>query len=226
MTRDKQKKTRISSSESATETSTMSSTPSSPKTKSKNLSEKGLRSTREKRSGKRKKKSKKEHKAHKRKELKGRKGLKGLKGTKGRKGLKGLKGLKGRKGLKGQKSPYGKKTPMLSQYVQKRPSGNRYKPGKRALKEIQLLQNTHHMLMRKLPFARVVRSIARDCSRERLSELRWQKNAILCLQEATENFIIDFLNDMNLCAIHAKRVTIMDRDVHLLKRLKNLDSFQ
>ncbi|KAJ6230349.1 histone H3-like centromeric protein a [Anaeramoeba flamelloides] len=213
MTRDKQKKKRTSSSESSTESTTLTSGSSSTSTKKSSLPSKKSRRTKGKGRSKGKGRTKKSQK--------------GKKSLKGGKGLKGLKGLKGRKGLKGMKSPYsGKKRLPLSQIVQKRQSGKKYRPGRRAIKEIVELQKTTHMLMRKLPFARCVRSIARDCFTREHNELRWQKNAILCLQEATEKFIIDFLSDMNLCAIHGKRVTIMDRDAHLVQKLTSIASFQ
>ncbi|KAJ3435216.1 histone H3-like centromeric protein a [Anaeramoeba flamelloides] len=215
MTRDKQKKkSKSSSSESATESST--TTTDSP----------GSMDKKSKARGKGKGKSSRKGKTGKISGRKGKKAQKGKKSLKGRKGLKGKKGLKGRKGLKGLKSPYAAKKSSLSQIVNKRPSGKRWRPGQKAIREIMELQNTHHLLMRKLPFARAVKAITRDSfSRER-GQIRWRKNALICLQEATENYIIDFLSDTNLSAIHARRVTIMDRDVHLVQRLKGMNKHQ
>ncbi|XP_028394702.1 histone H3.3-like [Dendronephthya gigantea] len=95
----------------------------------------------------------------------------------------------------------------------------RYRPGARALLEIRHLQKTTHLLIRKMPFVRVVREIARKCSTRHV-ELRWQLPALECLQEAAEAFLIRLFEDANLCAIHAKRVTIMPKDIHLARRIR------
>ena len=51
-------------------------------------------------------------------------------------------------------------------------------------------------------------------------DLRWQSTAILALQEATEAFLVHLFEDANLCAVHAKRVTIMPKDIHLARRIR------
>ncbi|KAF8529134.1 histone-fold-containing protein [Hysterangium stoloniferum] len=101
----------------------------------------------------------------------------------------------------------------------------RYRPGTRALMEIRKYQKSTDMLIRKLPFSRVVREIALDMitdeqDYETGSGLRWQSSAILALQEATEAFLVHLFEDANLCAIHAKRVTIMQRDIQLARRIR------
>ena len=63
-------------------------------------------------------------------------------------------------------------------------------------------------LIRKLPFQRLVREIAQDFK----TDLRFQSSAILALQEASEAYLVGLFEDTNLCAIHAKRVTIMPKD--------------
>lgn len=50
--------------------------------------------------------------------------------------------------------------------------------------------------------------------------LRWQSAAIGALQEATEAFMVNLFESTNLCAIHAKRVTIMQKDIQLARRLR------
>lgn len=50
--------------------------------------------------------------------------------------------------------------------------------------------------------------------------LRWQSQAIQALQEATEAFLVHLFEDTNLCAIHAKRVTIMQKDIQLARRIR------
>ena len=52
------------------------------------------------------------------------------------------------------------------------------------------------------------------------TDLRWQSSAIGCLQEACEAYLVNFLSECNLVAHHAKRVTIMVKDVHLVKELR------
>ncbi|THG99309.1 hypothetical protein EW026_g3010 [Hermanssonia centrifuga] len=53
-----------------------------------------------------------------------------------------------------------------------------------------------------------------------MAGLRWQSSAILALQEATEAYLVHLFEDTNLCAIHAKRVTIMQRDMQLARRIR------
>lgn len=71
-------------------------------------------------------------------------------------------------------------------------------------------------LIRKLPFQRLVREIAQDFK----NDLRFQSTAILALQEAAEAYLVGLFEDTNLCAIHAKRVTIMPRDIQLARRIR------
>ena len=72
------------------------------------------------------------------------------------------------------------------------------------------------MLLRKAPFQRLVRELANNYK----EGLRFAGSAVAALQEATESFVVSLLSDTNLCAIHAKRVTIMPRDLHLARRLR------
>ena len=93
---------------------------------------------------------------------------------------------------------------------------HRFKPGTVALREIRKYQKSTELLIRKLPFQRLVREI----SQEFKTDLRFQSSAILALQEATEAFMVGLFEDTNLCAIHAKRVTIMPKDIQLAKRIR------
>ncbi|KAI0874730.1 histone H3-like centromeric protein cse-4 [Hypoxylon argillaceum] len=101
------------------------------------------------------------------------------------------------------------------------PRRRRYRPGTVALREIRKLQNSTDLLMRKLPFSRVVREIALSL-RPRDEGMRWQSQAILALQEAAEAFLVHLFEDTNLCAIHAKRVTIMQKDIQLARRIRGV----
>ena len=92
----------------------------------------------------------------------------------------------------------------------------RYRPGTVALREIRRYQKTTELLIRKLPFFRLVREIAQDFK----TDLRFQAQAIMALQEAAEAYLVGLFDDTNLCAIHAKRVTIMPKDIQLARRIR------
>lgn len=79
-------------------------------------------------------------------------------------------------------------------------------------------QKSTDLLMRKLPFARVVKEVAQDLYSR--GPLRWQATAIMALQEAAEAFMVHLFEDANLCAIHAKRVTIQKKDIQLARRIR------
>ena len=85
---------------------------------------------------------------------------------------------------------------------------HRYRPGTVALREIRRYQKSTELLIRKLPFQRLVREIAQDFKND---GLRFQGSAVLALQEAAEAYLIGLFEDTNLAAIHAKRVTIMPK---------------
>ena len=93
---------------------------------------------------------------------------------------------------------------------------HRYRVGTAALKDIRHFQKTSVLLIRRLPFQRLVREIAQDYK----TDLRFQSAAILCLQEATEAYLVRLFDDANLCAIHARRVTIMPKDIQLARRIR------
>ena len=92
---------------------------------------------------------------------------------------------------------------------------HRYRAGTVALQDIHHFQKTSVLLIRKLPFQRLVREIAQDFK----TDLRFQSAAILCLQEAAEAYLVRLFDDANLCAIHARRVTIMPKDILLARRI-------
>ena len=93
---------------------------------------------------------------------------------------------------------------------------HRYRPGTVALREIRRYQKSTELLIRKLPFQRLVREIAQDFK----TDLRFQGSAVLALQEAAEAYLVGLFEDTNLCAIHAKRVTIMPKDIQLARRIR------
>ena len=100
---------------------------------------------------------------------------------------------------------------------------HRYRPGTVALREIRRYQKTTGLLLRKLPFQRLVREIAQEMQGESGffgQELRFQSHAIMALQEASEAYLTALFEDANLCCIHAKRVTIMPKDIELARRIR------
>ena len=106
------------------------------------------------------------------------------------------------------KAQGGGKTLPASQQEMRKPCRNR--PGTVALREIRRYQKSTELLIRKLPFQRLVRELAQDLSK---INIRFQSGAIMALQEASEAYLVGLLEDANLCAVHAKRVTIMTKDI-------------
>ena len=117
---------------------------------------------------------------------------------------------------------------MAKKSGQKAPKGRvkkcyRYRPGTVALKQIRQYQKSTDLLIRKLPFQQLVREIACDSEVIKLplcGKVRFQSAAIMALQEAAEAYLVGLFEDTNLCAIHAKRVTIMPKDIQLARRIR------
>ena len=100
---------------------------------------------------------------------------------------------------------------------------HRYRPGTVALREIRRYQKSTDLLIRKAPFQRLVREIMEKLNADSGVEdkpMRVQSTAVLALQEAAEAYLIGLFEDTNLCAIHAKRVTIMKKDMQLARRIR------
>ena len=91
----------------------------------------------------------------------------------------------------------------------------RFCPGTVALRQIRKYQKSTELLIRKLSFQRLVREVAHQIS----TDLRFQSTALLALQEASESFLVTMFEQVNLCAIHGKRVTIYPDDIVLWSRL-------
>ena len=92
----------------------------------------------------------------------------------------------------------------------------RYHPGTVALREIHCYEKSTDLLIRKLPFSRLIREIAQDFK----GDLRFTSTSLLVQQEASEAYLVGLLEDTNLCAIHAKHVTIMPKDMQLTRRIR------
>ena len=92
----------------------------------------------------------------------------------------------------------------------------RYRPGTVALRQIRKYQKSTELLLRKAPFGRLVREVAQDFQ----GGARFQSIAVLALQESSEAYLVGLFEDTNLCAIHAKHVTIMPKDIELTRRIR------
>ena len=120
---------------------------------------------------------------------------------------------KAQKKKKGKAQGGGKMLPASQQGTRK---PHRYWPGTVALREIRWYQKSTE-LIRKLPFQQLVREIAQDLGK---MSIRFQSGAIIALQEASEAYLVGLLEDSNLCAIHAKRVMIMPKDIQLARCIR------
>ncbi|XP_076331997.1 histone H3-like [Tachypleus tridentatus] len=123
---------------------------------------------------------------------------------------------------KGARKSTGEKAP-IKQLVTKDapPTGGvkkpyRYRPVTVALREIRRYQKSTELLIRKLPFQRLVREIAQNFK----TDLRFQSSAVMALREASEAYLVGLFKDTSLCTIHAKRVTIMPKDIQLARRIR------
>ncbi|XP_037025117.1 histone H3-like [Bradysia coprophila] len=167
-------------------------------------------------------------------------------GSKGSKGFKGSKGSKGPKShtltaflrnMQTARKSTSHKSPVKKGFARKsctprvasnsppqrhndanvvRPPGFRHANGAKALKEIRHFQNTTSLLINRLPFQRLVREI---CQQLKVDVL-FQVGSLEAIQVACESYLTQLFEDTNLCAIHARRVTIMPRDIQLAQRLR------
>jgi histone H3 len=120
----------------------------------------------------------------------------------------------------GQKKsmPRAKSDVLLQSLGRKR----RMRPGTVALREIRRYQTSTELLIRKAPFQRLVRQVHLESFREGTMEhaYRYQGSALLALQEAAEAYLVGVFHDSYLCTIHAKRVTLMPKDIQLAMRIR------
>ena len=99
---------------------------------------------------------------------------------------------------------------------QEKKKKRKYRAGTVALKEIRRYQKSTELLIRKLPFQRLARGIVQEYA----PNYRIQTGALAALQEGAESYLVELFEDNNLCAIHAKRVTIMPKDMQLAQRIR------
>ena len=97
----------------------------------------------------------------------------------------------------------------------------RYRPGTVALRQIRRYQKSTELLIRKLPFQRLVREVVAEMYPT--LGLRMQSTALYALQEAAEAYLVGMFDQVNDIAIHGKRVTIQAKDMQLWKRIRNID---
>ena len=92
----------------------------------------------------------------------------------------------------------------------------RYRPGCLALQEIRHYQKRTNLLIQKLPFQRLIRELVQKFK----VDVRFRSSALMALQEAAEAYLVRLFEDTNLCAIHAKRVMIIPKDIQLARRIR------
>jgi len=106
---------------------------------------------------------------------------------------------------------------------QKKEPQPRRRPGQVAMREIRHYQKTTEVLLRRLPFQRLVREVQLHIHDDpKFHGFRWKAEALHALQEAAEGFLVNLLEDCNLMALHTRRITIMVRDLQLVRRVRRL----
>ena len=111
--------------------------------------------------------------------------------------------------------------PKITHDPTKKP--HRYRPGTVALREIRRYQHGTELLIRKAPFSRLVREILDDIQKGIDNERRvdrWTSESIGALQEASEAYTTSLFEDTNLATIASKRVTVMPKDMQLVRRIR------
>eukprot|EP00758_Cryptobia_borreli_P001912 Tbor_TRINITY_DN2635_c0_g1::TRINITY_DN2635_c0_g1_i1::g.17984::m.17984/K11253/H3; histone H3 len=109
-----------------------------------------------------------------------------------------------------------KAVPTVSHKASGVTKARRWRPGTVALREVRKYQATTQLLIRKAPFVRLIKELLNKTK----ESMRLSPSASEAIQEATEAYMVSLLSDANLCSIHAKRVTIMPRDLRLARRLR------
>lgn len=95
----------------------------------------------------------------------------------------------------------------------------KYRPSDLALYEIRKYQQSTDLLISKIPFARLVKEVTDEFVMEN-QHIQWHSMAILALQESSEAYLVGLLEHANLLALHAKRITLMKKDVQLARRIR------
>lgn len=125
-----------------------------------------------------------------------------------------------RKSTSGRKVLKRENVPRNDNQIKKRTV--RYKPGELALKDIHRLQKSTDLQIPRTRFHRLVREITQQYAHSNDGEAyKYQAVALIALQEAAEAYLVHLFEDVNLCAIHGRRVTIMPRDIALCRRIRH-----
>ena len=114
----------------------------------------------------------------------------------------------------------GKGKRLIPQKLPVEKKKSRAPPGATALKEIRKFQRTTNHLIHRAPFQRLVRDIV---LKDLETSVRFTSSTLVVLQEAAEVYLVNLLGEAQLAAIHARRVTIMPRDMHLVRRIRGED---
>jgi len=120
------------------------------------------------------------------------------------------------KAAKPEKQPMKKVAKVSKEAVEGEMNKKRLRPGQKALREIRKYQKGTSLVIRRAPFQRLVREIAKDV----MPDCKFSPNTLMALQECTEMYICGLFEDSQLCCVHAKRVTLFKKDMELAKRIR------
>ena len=94
------------------------------------------------------------------------------------------------------------------------------------MREIRRHQQSTDCLIKRTLFNKLIKEISQeyrvcpDGPGTPSVQVRFQSTALAALQEVAENFLVGLFEDVNLLAVHAKRVTVMPRDIRLALRIQ------
>jgi histone H3 len=125
------------------------------------------------------------------------------------------KGLIAHKGRKGIPTKQIATKPVIKPST--KPENEKKKKG--ALNEIREHQRSTVLLIPKAPFNRLVREIAQGFK----TDIRFGGDSVTALMEAAEYYLVQKFQKYNLYAIHAKRVTIMPKDIRLDEQIDTIN---
>lgn len=106
---------------------------------------------------------------------------------------------------------------VASKVEKKERKPHKWRPGTVSIREIKKYQKSTDLLLRKLPFQRLVREVTGSFN----PDLRFQATALECLQEACENYLVGLYEDSQLLALHGNRISIQAKDMSLAQRLRH-----
>jgi histone H3 len=94
------------------------------------------------------------------------------------------------------------------------------RPGEGALKEIRKMQGSYDLLISKSRMSKVIREVTRSVTPANCTDFRFTSTAIAALHVAAEDYAVRTFERSNLAAIHAKRVTIMPKDMQFVRKIR------